>query len=292
MFSRNWLHSIAVRGCTILALTFVFSAGVSHAQNNAGTPAQQPNQQQAAPTPPPVVQQPIAEPDYYKIACEAPKDHDAADLCEQRRMAKAAEESVWWARLQTWLGGFGLIGVVITLAFTAVATKAASRSARTAERALTDLERPFVYVSIPESGLGMFGDGRGSYERALVFECVNLGRTPADLLDIVDDFVEIDTGQWPDQIIPATGDRTLPPGTVSAVDRPHQTRIQLAQRFGSQSTRGRLGIDTDAFLIGYVRYADVFGIRYITGFCAMYDIVSGNFVLRGDDRYNYSRKEK
>jgi len=36
---------------------------------------------------------------------------------------------------------------------------------------------------------------------------------------------------------------------------------------------------------------DIFDKRYILGFCAMYDFVSGRFVLQGDDRYNYNRAE-
>jgi hypothetical protein len=57
------------------------------------------------------------------------------------------------------------------------------------------------------------------------------------------------------------------------------------------ATRGRNGTDTNLFLIGYIRYADVFGKRYITGFCAMHDPVTWTFVLRGDEQYNYTRQE-
>jgi len=51
------------------------------------------------------------------------------------------------------------------------------------------------------------------------------------------------------------------------------------------------GEGNDLFFCGYVRYMDFFNKRYILGFCAMYDLHSGRFVLMGDDRYNYDREE-
>lgn len=286
---RDRLHNAAVRGCLIAAISFL-SACEGYAQDNAATPAQQPQQQETAPPQPSRIQEQVAEPEYYKADCERPKDHDAADLCEQRRMAKAAEDAVWWSRLQTWLGGIGFIAVIGTLIFSGIAAKAASRSASAAERALTDLERPFVYVEITNNGFSVLADGRLEPAGKLIFQCVNLGRTPADLHDLRDEIVEIDKGNWPDPIIPTQEPRSLPPGTVSAADKPYVFNIDLVHRIGPV-TRGRVGLDINFFLMGYVRYADVFGHKHLTGFCAIYDPVSWGFVLRGDDRYNYSRKE-
>ena len=53
-----------------------------------------------------------------------------------------------------------------------------------------------------------------------------------------------------------------------------------------------LGRGNDLYFCGYVRYTDIFNKRYILGWCFMYQIDSGRFILKGDDRYNYIREEK
>ena len=83
----------------------------------------------------------------YKPNCERPADHDAADYCQQQRMAKAAEDAVWWSRLQTWLGGFGFIVVVGTLILNIRATDAASRAAKAAEKAIIVENRPWIRLT-------------------------------------------------------------------------------------------------------------------------------------------------
>jgi hypothetical protein len=40
-----------------------------------------------------------------------------------------------------------------------------------------------------------------------------------------------------------------------------------------------------------VRYEDIFGERYITGFCHLFDGLHNRFVRSGDKRYNYFRKD-
>ncbi|SEP14896.1 hypothetical protein SAMN02990966_04115 [Rhodospirillales bacterium URHD0017] len=82
----------------------------------------------------------------YAVNCERPADHDAADLCEQRRQAQAAEDAVFWARV-------GFFAVAVSLAFTGWAAVAAGRAAVAAEssvkissqNAQTEL-RAYVFV--------------------------------------------------------------------------------------------------------------------------------------------------
>jgi Glycosyl transferase family group 2 len=179
MSHGNWLYVIAIGGC----LTFTLSSGVRHAQNNSATPAQQPQQQKQAPTPPPIVEPQVAQPDYYKTSCETPKDHDAADLCEQRRMAKAAEDAVWWARAQTILGVLGFGVVIATLVFTAVATRAASRAAKAAEEAIIIENRPWIKFAVNINGNPTI-NGHG-----MTFSCqmklTNVGNGPAKIIGVV-----------------------------------------------------------------------------------------------------------
>src|SRR5262245_44613735 len=84
----------------------------------------------------PCLAQDQPEPRPYEVNCSRPHDHEAADLCEQRRMAKAAEDAVWWARFQTILGTFGFVAVLVSLFFTGWAAIAASRAARSARDAV------------------------------------------------------------------------------------------------------------------------------------------------------------
>lgn len=46
------------------------------------------------------------------------------------------------------------------------------------------------------------------------------------------------------------------------------------------------------FLLGYLRYADIFGRSHVTGFCCRYDVSTNRFMLTGDKRYNYTKTEK
>src|SRR4051812_42953896 len=65
----------------------------------------------------------------YTVNCERPKDHNEADLCELRRQAKAAEDSVWWTRT-------GFYAVVVSLLFTGWAAFAAARAATAADKSV------------------------------------------------------------------------------------------------------------------------------------------------------------
>lgn len=115
--------------------------GVSHAQDAPTTP----QQQQQTPVPPPSINQQSTTADYYKINCERPDGHDAADLCEQRRMAQAAEDSVYWARVQALIGFVGFVGVLVTLIFTGLGTRAASQQVRLSRHALISTDRAFCF---------------------------------------------------------------------------------------------------------------------------------------------------
>jgi hypothetical protein len=179
MSCRDWQRHIALRGC-LIAAAVVALAGEGNAQADATNPTQQPQQQQETSQQPPIIQEQSPESKYYEVNCERPKDHDAADLCEQRRMANAAEETVWWSRLQTWLGGVGFVAVIGSLIFTALAAFAATRQAKIAEVAFTNLERPYVFVF----GVHKFStiDPKGAisaHAPTILYSVANYGKTPA-----------------------------------------------------------------------------------------------------------------
>jgi hypothetical protein len=45
------------------------------------------------------------------------------------------------------------------------------------------------------------------------------------------------------------------------------------------------------FFMGFVRYTDIFGNRYISGFCFLFSHEDNRFVLAGGSAYNYRRRE-
>jgi hypothetical protein len=46
------------------------------------------------------------------------------------------------------------------------------------------------------------------------------------------------------------------------------------------------------WLLGFIRYDDIFGNHYVTGFAKVLDRIGGRFVARGGDKYNYARTEE
>ena len=108
-------------------------SGKCEAQAEPASPPQQTQQQQNTTQTPPIINQAPLEAKGYQASCDKPKDREEADLCEQRRMAKAAEDAVWWARFQTFVGSLGFGAVVASLFLAGWAAWAASQSAKAAK---------------------------------------------------------------------------------------------------------------------------------------------------------------
>jgi len=255
-FGGNRMPYLAVGRCIAVAFSLLFLAGECHAQENAPAPPAQTQETnprtRPPPGPPPVVQETAAEAEYYKASCEKPKDHDAADLCEQRRMAQAAADAVWWARLQTWLGGFGFVVVMATLILNGIATKAASLSASAAtaqvslsRQAMMQTERAFVHMAgliidrianadVPDQVIGW----------EIGVRWTNFGKTPAQYCNLrtygVRGPQQIDnTFTFPDQ---ETND-PLRPTTIGPTDNLKSTQIIIDFETARQIHAGELRLD-------------------------------------------------
>jgi hypothetical protein len=162
MSLSNRLQSVAVRGCVIATLAI---ASASYAQDNREqkpetSPAQQ-TQERAKPSIPITITAPVrverekeVEPDWDKLKCGEAKSHDEADLCEQRRMAKAAEDSVLLNKIQIGIGVLGLLALLITLRLTRRSTDAAVAAATTADKTIFEIEAPFLYPEIVRHTIG------------------------------------------------------------------------------------------------------------------------------------------
>jgi hypothetical protein len=277
----DWLHHTTIRGCLIASIFGFSLAGECSAQPNGNAPNQDTQIQQATPDaakPPQAPQQavPVAEQQKterapYDPHCDSPKDREDSDLCEQRRMSKAAEEAAWWAAFQSKLGVAGFAAVLASLFFTGWAAHAAGRAARAAEDSLKtsresseDQIRPYVHVSNAE----FMWDSNGV---KIVIECSNSGQTPASYFEV------------------GALSSAVPRGENMLVSIPNDLvyRRWSALGGGNSKTIGLRGeavgdkIDPYAlhareamppeekavfYILGRIKYGDVFGSEYETDF--------------------------
>jgi hypothetical protein len=269
----NRMFCAANRGCLIASL-FLILASEGGAQGNPPSPATQlqQQQQQNAPTPAPAVKQPILDPDYYKISCDRPENHDAADLCEQRRMAQAAEDSVWWSAFQTKLAIGGTILVILSLIFTGWAAIAAGRAAKAAEASVavaseTARRQLRAYVGVGEPKFGVL------LPTTLSLIAVNGGQTPAYRIRAHLNWHWIPAGSgFPDDF--DFLDHHSPAETVTTIAALNPGKeIPFTFPFDpSAIARARDG-ETTLFFYGRVEYDDVFGAPHASRFFYQYAAV-------------------
>ena len=197
----------------------------------------------------------------------------------------------WWWSGTFWsliLSGL-LVGANILLWWSAKDAAGIARSA------LVDLERPFVYAEITKPGIFVHTSDSDNPRIVRLRECelslINFGRTPASLMRLEYVFRDIPKGETPKPIDPhEIGGRELPIGTISADKYPFRESTNLAQALIGTSNdiaKDRVSV----WVIGFVRYQDIFGQNYITGFAKVYDPIGDRFIARGDQQYNYAHQE-
>jgi hypothetical protein len=190
MFLNQWIRQVATRGCLI---AFLVAAGPSYGQHKVDdTPQSRPSgQAQQLPTQSVLstaaAEKEVVKPDWNNLNCAHAKSHDEADLCEQRRMANAAEQTVRlnWIQIGVAVVGFGLVmwnlfyvrkGTIASITAANAATVAAeaaktsvevaSATAKTELRAYLGVKHGFVRKSPDDRVLGSI-------------EIANQGQTPA-----------------------------------------------------------------------------------------------------------------
>jgi hypothetical protein len=213
-------------------------------------------------------QQTPSDPGYYTVNCDRPKDHEAADLCEQRRQAQAAEDSVWWTRV-------GFFAVVASLFFTGWAAFAAMRAAKAADKSVnitsqtsqTEL-RAYLFVKnlvasferLPPNALHPLGH---IHKISVWAEIENSGSTPARNLVVC-----LNSGFF---------DNAIPPGfDYSDTNEPRKMVVGPRAVVNSEPITLHV-VDMDrvtsgkqrCFCWGWIDYNDVFhgSPRHRTEFC-------------------------
>jgi hypothetical protein len=212
----------------------------------------------------------------------------------------------WWqppffASVDSWLRDhreeIDVVSVAMTAVFTlllAIWTWTLSRVTRDAAlasaRAVTELERPQVFVEVIDTGLQVDGSGGMTPSGYFKFQCFNVGRSAAVLLEMRTVLITESKPAMAYPIPPEQGGVKLPVGVVSSPDKPYaETRNLLAE--AAKVYESNFWKTGTLFFLGWIRYADIFGNRYITGFCSQLDPLANRFVLIGDEKYNYVRQE-
>lgn len=196
-------------------------------------------------------------------------------------------------KLTDWL----LVGINFFLVVSTVGLWiATNRSARISERALTQLERPFVGIKILEDGLTNLENG--VEHKQLRFKLVNYGRAPAIITQLFDDLVICPFKAAPKPPDLTTDENEIPSGFIIG---PDADAYQLSTRtykdcFLENELRAfTMGTD-DIFFLGFIRYSDIGGKKYRTGFCMKWTVPEESlgsfpFLYEGDSRYNYTSEE-
>ena len=196
----------------------------------------------------------------------------------------------WWDSATAW--NIALSGILA--GSTILLWLSTRKSTRIAERALTELERPFLYIEVSEPGMSFhdLSGAEGFTTGVLELSFFNYGRTPAHLTRIA---YEIDTAPR-GSIVPAidartVGGREVPYGTVSVAEGPYTERENLRLKFWNEREEIER-FEKSVWITGFARYRDIFGNHYITGFTQVFAFVGERFVRRGGEQYNYGRSEK
>jgi hypothetical protein len=234
----------------------------------------------------------LTRPDGPAAEANAENDSSPKDNAGVKAEERTAEYTLWLA-VGTFLLALGALLQIVFLrrtdATAAHAADAARKSAEIAERALTELERPYVYVDVIDA-TGESNDGYPLAQQGIVgiyrVEVHNFGRTPANLTRIAYD---ADLSPW-DGIVPPVdpakvGGAELPVGVVAVADRPYSETV------GTDITVIQMDHNESCWVSGFVRYRDIFGKNHITGFARVFHPRSGKFSAVGGPDHNYSRTE-
>jgi hypothetical protein len=313
-----WRQYAKVARSGLIALLILLSLPeVGLCQNKVAPKSQTENSQTnpQAPSQTPVF---IHNPGPYEPHCASPPTREDAEYCQEWGATIAAQKQAEWAFYQLIASVVGIGAVIVTLVFTAKATAAAvdsvdasqrsadaaARAAEIAERALVDLERPFVYCSISKPGISVdFGVSQGhgkpvkwNVEFGVTELAIkNFGRTPAQVTRFYATMKIASNPGICEAIDPfKEGGKELPVGTICFENADFRDTLDLRDFFRTDNiNKEAIGAQTSAvWVVGYVRYDDIFGHHHINGFALTFDMESKSFVRRGDAKYNYEKKEE
>jgi len=303
MSQRDWLHCVAIGGCLVLW------AAASHAQNDAEQQPQTapPAQAEKKTEPPPVpvtISGPVrierekeVEPDWNKLKCSEAKSHDEADLCEQRRMSNAAEESVTLNKWQIAVAIIGFALVVWNLYYTRKATNAAVAAAVTAEKAMFEIEAPYLYPvirtnSLREDLVVRFPHPNSPFKPVTPTVSItikNYGRAPAIFEEIA-----VSASHWRKIPDDPRADVRVDCGMPTMIEAGQEIIAPFTIEFEAPMNRADIRSIVEQFshiyVYGVILYSGVQNAGYVQRFCLMYHYPTKSFVPAGTEYNNRTRQ--
>ena len=215
------------------------------------------------------------EPEPYEARCHYPKNAEEANLCEQFRVAEAAEKSLALADSQWWLTAMQTGMAVVAALATAWAAYEAGNAAKAAANSIDVSIR-----SIEASKDGQRAHFHVDLDRAQLFggqnisvRVYNYGASTAFAFEW-----KCDVDSVPLEYV-ATGKEPTPLNQL------------IREKDDYFFTAGSLRPEGPTTIVGFMRYKDVFGVSRKLGFAR--EIIMPHHVIRvvGGDDYNYDRAE-
>jgi hypothetical protein len=170
---------------------------------------------------------------------------------------------------------------------------AAEASVKIAERALTELEAPFLVIKIHDSGI-QWKPARNITFDDVKFTVTNYGRTPAHVLELLESVIQVPKGETVPILDPGKQrGNPMPYGVIS----PPQSETQIFKTVSNINffEGGGCGAFPDvmqrAWFRGFVRYRDIFGSQFVMGFCFVFDTTENRWVLMGGKGHNYCKRD-
>ncbi|MFZ1922290.1 MAG: hypothetical protein WAU57_11740 [Xanthobacteraceae bacterium] len=229
----------------------------------------------------------------------APTDVEKQD-CQQAAKAaghKTEECKTLWERTTSDPVAFFTfvlsISTIALFASTAALWFVTRRSANIAERALTDLERPYIFFDAIQTNLTsffnlLFDPYRMTPEFWL--DIVNYGRTPGNFEEGA---IFYEVGRFlPDEFVPPEQISLASPHSELAeiIVGPDKTYRFPSQRIRHIFTKAHArGVEEETMFVychGFITYSDIFRRKHTTKFCRRYDASRGEWLPEGGRERN------
>lgn len=217
--------------------------------------------------------------------CNNPKNNTERDLCQQWRMAEAAEEQADSVETQTWLIGIEVAAIMVALGSAILAAVYTKRSVETSRQEV----RGYIRMSHKPSGLVFNHKDRTA---SMTIQIINSGNTPATITRAVLGVSKVSDGE-------AFSSR---PDYSEVENLEDIEDIQYFHAPGGGYFRDRKFTDIapkdgTIRIVGFVDYTDVFGKKWRSGYARVVDndIQQGennlDFVLEPGWNYDDPRKD-
>jgi hypothetical protein len=162
---------------------------------------------------------------------------------------------------------------LILTASTVLLWRETKRTAGIAERSLTDLERPWLFVTISAA---IIKDGvPGGHDPAVMFNIFNGGRFPSEIIECFANFVQAvnrpDTGVLRDEFITIIGPNDSIENARVRVTEPFRFVTEYNHLTGTRDISPQSSIDWETFFVIHFRYKGIGSRVYVSNFSWRWD---------------------